>query len=89
MNRTKLNYWIDIGLAISFFICFITGIIKWPGLIKIIGIDLFRMLYFSNISRLHDVSGLVMGILVLIHLILHWGWIVSVTKNIIFKKNKK
>ncbi len=82
MNKLKLNYWIDVGLAISFFICFITGLIKWPGLIKIVGVSAYRTLSFSNISILHDWSGLIMGLLVLIHLALHWGWIVAVTKSI-------
>jgi len=82
MNKIKLNYWIDIGLALSFLICFITGLIKWPKLIKIIGVSAYKVLPKSNISTLHDVSGLIMGILVIIHLVLHWKWIVSVTKSI-------
>ena len=86
MDRTKLNYWIDIGLAISFFICFYTGLVKWPGLIKIIGVSAYKTLSFSNISRLHDLSGLIMGLLVIIHLALHWKWIVAVTKSIFCKK---
>lgn len=85
MNRTKLNYWIDIGLAISFFICFITGLIKWPGLIKIIGVSAYKVLHVKNISILHDWSGLIMSILVLVHLALHWKWLVCVTKSM-FKK---
>ena len=86
MNNLKLDYWVDVGLAISFFICFFTGLIKWPGLIKIIGASAYKILHVRNISLLHDWSGLIMGLLVLIHLILHWRWIVAVTKNI-FKKN--
>ena len=82
MNKLKLNYWIDVGLAISFFVCFLTGLIKWPGLIKIVGVSAYRTLSFSNISILHDWSGLIMGFLVLIHLALHWSWIVAVTKMI-------
>jgi uncharacterized protein DUF4405 len=88
MNRTKLNYWIDIGLAISFFTCFITGLIKWPGLVRIIGVSAYRTLHVKNISMLHDLSGLIMGLLVIIHLALHWKWIVAVTKSI-FKRGKK
>lgn len=88
MNRTKLNYLIDVGLAVSFFISFITGLIKWPGLIKIIGTSAYRALHVKNISLLHDWSGLIMGLLILIHLALHWKWIVCVTKSI-FKKDKK
>ena len=86
MNKTILNYWIDVGLAISFFICFITGLIKWPGLIKLIGVSTYRTLSFSNISMLHDWSGLIMGLLVLVHLVLHWGWIVAISKSIFIKK---
>ena len=85
MNRLKINYWIDVGLAISFFICFITGLIKWPGLIKVIGVSAYKTIQTSNISMLHDWSGLIMGLLVIIHLALHWKWIVCVTKNM-FKK---
>ncbi len=88
MNRTKLNYWIDVGLAISFFTCFYTGLVKWPGLIKIIGVPAYKALSFSNISRVHDLSGLIMGLLVIIHLALHWKWIVVVTKSF-FKKSTK
>ena len=82
MNKIKLNYWIDVGLAASFFICFLTGLIKWPGLIQVIGTSAYRSLHVKNISLLHDWSGIVMGLLVLIHLGLNWKWMVSVTKSI-------
>jgi len=88
MNRAKLNYFIDIGLALSFFIVFFTGLIKWPGLIKIIGVSAYKFLRFSNISTLHDYSGLIMGLLVLVHLALHWNWIVAMTKQIFSRKKK-
>ncbi len=81
MNRAKINYLIDIGLAISFFVCFITGLIKWPGLVKIIDANFYRFLSNRKISMLHDLSGLIMGILVMIHLVLHWKWIVAMTKS--------
>ena len=88
MNKLKLNYWIDVGLALSFFICFFTGLIKWPGLIKLIGTSAYKILHFRNISLFHDWSGLVMSLLVLIHLVLHWKWMVAVTKTI-FKRSVK
>jgi cytochrome b subunit of formate dehydrogenase len=88
MNKAKINYFIDVGLGISFFICFITGLIKWPRLIKIIGTTAYRNLNIRALSMLHDFSGLAMGILVVIHLILHWKWIVSMTKCI-FNRQKK
>jgi len=88
MDRMKLNFWIDVGLAISFFICFFTGLIKWPGIIKIIGTSAYRALHVKNISVLHDWSGLIMGLLIMVHLVLHWKWIVCATKAV-FKGEKK
>ena len=86
MNNLKLNYLVNVGLTISFFICFTTGLIKWPGLIKIIGTSAYKILHFSSISLLHDWSGLIMGLLVLIHLVLNWKWMVAVTKTIFKRK---
>lgn len=87
MNKLKLNYWIDIGLAITFLSAFITGIVKWPGLIRLFGIT-HRSLPMVQITFIHDWTGLIMGILVFIHLALHWNWIVCVTKRI-FQGDKK
>ncbi len=81
MNKIKLDYWVDVGLTISFFICFISGLIKWPGLVKMIGVSAYKTLSVRNISELHDFSGLIMGLLVVIHLALHWKWMVAVTKS--------
>ena len=80
MNRTRLDYWIDFGLLISFLIVTITGIIKFPGW------GLYGTLGFNNISKFHDWGGIAMAILVLIHLVLHWGWIVSQTKGLFRKE---
>ncbi len=88
MNRLKLNYWIDIGLSISFLVCFYTGLIKWPGIVKIIGVSAYKALHVKNITILHDWSGLVMGLLVFMHLALHWKWMVSATK-VVFKTSEK
>jgi cytochrome b subunit of formate dehydrogenase len=82
MNKSKLNYWIDFGLAITFLLCFVTGIIKFPILFQYV-----RTLPLKEISFIHDWSGILMSILVFIHLILHWDWIKAMTKQI-FSKNK-
>jgi hypothetical protein len=75
MNKVKLNYFIDVLLAISFFTCFFTGLVKWLGIAQ-----------SRNSSALHNWSGLIMGLLIFVHLVLHWGWIVAVTKS--FFKSK-
>jgi hypothetical protein len=86
MNKAKINYGIDIALAISFLACFATGIFKWPGFYNIIGTEIYRSVSMQKISRLHDWSGLIMGLLVFLHLILHWNWIVCMTKGIFRRK---
>jgi hypothetical protein len=80
MDKAKLNYIVDLGLIVSFLAAFITGLIKFPGLLRSIGIETAGIPY-REISRVHDWSGLVMGILVLAHIILNWRWIVAMTKK--------
>ena len=78
INKTKMNYWIDIGLLITFLLVTITGIMKWPGL----GVSrLFENIPWREMSLIHDWSGLIMAILVLVHIVLHWNWIIAMTKN--------
>ena len=47
-----------------------------------------KELPLKQISIVHDYAGLIMGSLVLVHLILHWKWIVVMTKNL-FKREEK
>lgn len=75
MNKLKLNYFVDIGMAISFVIVAVTGILKLP----VLGGKTEEYLF------LHDWSGVVLTAFVLLHLILHWNWIVCMTKGM-FKK---
>ena len=81
MDRVKLNYWIDYGLFLSFIICFVTGLIKWPDLIEIIGVEAYTILHIENMNTLHDWSDLAIGVLSIIHVGLHWKWIITTTKK--------
>ena len=85
MHRATLNYLIDLGLFISFLCVAITGILKMPGLVQNLGIS-YGHIPFNVITPLHDISGVVMSLLVLVHLVLHWHWIVGMTKNFFKKK---
>lgn len=70
MKKSDLNYFIDIGLGIFFFISFVTGILKFKEvLLFFTGFNI----YFSNywLNFIHDRVGILMGIFVFIHLILH------------------
>lgn len=76
MNRSRLKYYIDIGMGITFLLCFITGLIKWPT--KVIGAGGSRMIS----TMIHDFSGLFLGLFVFIHLLLNLDRIICMTKKI-------
>lgn len=80
MDKTKINYWVDVGMGIAFIFAFITGIFKFPVLTRSF-IGVFRLIPSRTMNIIHDWSGLLMGLLVLAHLILHWNWIVCMTKK--------
>lgn len=85
LERSKLLYIVDLGLAISFFSLFITGLIKFPRLIQFFGI-MQQALPIYEINIIHDWSGIIMGILVLVHLALHWRFLVAWTKRAVGRK---
>ena len=85
MDKLKLKYIINVGLLISFVAVFVTGIIKFPGLLASLGIGRSG-LPWAQISKVHDWSGLVMGILVFAHLVQNWSWMVATTKRYVLKR---
>ncbi len=85
MKRITMDYFVDIGLIITFAIAFVTGLIKFPGLLGKFGLHITD-LPIGRISRFHDWAGLIMGLLVLVHIVLHWSFIVAMTKKLILKK---
>lgn len=80
MDRPRLNYIIDIGLAAAFLISAVTGVLKWPGFARALGLRLT-----AKVSIIHDWSGIILAALVLVHLIMHYEWIKCMTKNIFGK----
>ena len=84
MKEVYTNYLVDAGLTVSFAVVLITGIMKWPGLQKAFS---FSIKQVKMMTLVHDWGGAVMSLLVIIHVILHWRWIVTITKSIF--KNKK
>jgi hypothetical protein len=78
-NRSITNYSIDLGIIVTSIILFFTGIIKF---LEIWGNFTGLSYLAALLSNLHDWSGLILGILVFIHLVLHWKWMVAMTKNL-------
>lgn len=90
MNKPKINYTIDLLTLISFLITAFSGLaIKFfmPS-----GVRQGRLQEFLGIqkgvwSEIHDWFGILFIVLAIIHLVLHWDWIVCMTKNV-FKADK-
>lgn len=61
-------------LLIATIICVITGIIKWPGLISALGLT-YRQVPVAIITDIHDWSGLLMTVLVMVHVYQFRGFI--------------
>ncbi|MDY7027389.1 MAG: DUF4405 domain-containing protein [Spirochaetota bacterium] len=96
INRGTLNYIVDIVIGAGFIVSMASGII-FLFLPQGGGFQGGRNIYFQaevlGMSRwflkdLHTYSSILMGIGVLGHLILHWNWIVCMTRNL-FHRGKK
>ena len=91
-NKARINYYVDILIGISFIVVALSGVIllfagsggyqggRNPHAQEVLGVS--RLLW----KDLHDWSGIAMMGGVLLHLVLHWKWIVCMTRNI-FKGN--
>jgi len=87
--RKPINLVVDIVLLIAFLLVVITGIIKFPGFLPFLGVNPL-MIPLNELSFIHDWSGILLFGLVIIHLALHFSWMVSTTKTLIhpMKTNK-
>ena len=89
MGKSKINYFIDLLMIILFVINSLTGLIIFfflPSGVKKGSYQEFLGIIKQNWVDLHNWSGLLLILLVAIHIILHWNWIVSMTKSLIQKK---
>ena len=85
MKRSVLNYTVDMGMFISFVAVVLTGIAKFPLLLRTLA---RRGLYLPSgeITFIHEWGGALMAVCILLHLILHWNWVLSSTRRIFVKK---
>jgi cytochrome b subunit of formate dehydrogenase len=92
MDKVKINYFIDVLLALSFVIVAITSLIIFfflPSGVRQAGYQTFWGITKRVWSQIHTISGLSMIALSLIHLILHFNWFVCITKTFFKKKSKE
>ena len=86
MNKADLNYFVDFLLFISFLVTAVTGLVLFLFFEEGVqrgGYQEFLGLIKHDWTMVHNWAGIAMVILAAVHLVLHWGWIVSMTKSVI------
>jgi len=78
MNKIKIYFWLDILMLIFFIIVAISALILFTGL-RLEGIR------NQDLKLIHNYSGLILIIIMVIHFLLHFKWVTSVGKSL-FKK---
>ncbi len=92
MINPKTNYAVDFLMVISFIITSVTGLITFfflPSGIRQGSTQTFLGIIKGTWSFIHDWNGIVFIALVILHFVLHWDWIVSITKSIFIKNQGK
>ncbi|MFH1474214.1 MAG: DUF4405 domain-containing protein [Candidatus Aenigmatarchaeota archaeon] len=82
MNINIIKYVVNVGLIIVFFAISVTGLVKFPGLVQYIGMNRGSLPMYE-INLIHEWSGVVMVLLVLIHFILNIKWMIVMTKKLL------
>ena len=88
MKRKTVTQITTLLLLISTIICVITGLIKWPGLITGLGLT-YRQVPVTLITELHDWSGLVMTILVVLHVFQFKGMMKRMVRGLLQRDSTK
>ena len=88
MNMQLVQWSVDITMGITFLICFVTGLFKFTLFMRLLGLtDL--VLPLALMSDMHDWSGIALGFLVAIHLMINRRWIITTTKKILGANPRK
>ena len=91
MSKTRVLYWVAVAGAIALVVELVSGLVLWFAVSGGQG-PLLNLRHsgrsFAGIERgvwidVHDWAGLVLVAVMVLHLALHWRWIVRQTKAIL------
>ena len=91
-NKAKINYFLDLIIGLFFLVVAFTGLVlkfAFEENVRQGGYQVFWGITKHQWSAWHDVSGILMTVGVLVHLILHWNWLVCMTKTIFGNNSNK
>jgi len=92
MNKSLIDYIVDVLMGLSFLVTAMTGVIIFfflPGGVPRSGYQTFLGIIKQDWTSAHNWSGLIMIFLVLVHLVLHWRWILCMTKSLFASKKSR
>lgn len=84
MNKTKVNYWVDLVIMLAFILSAVSGIVFLFPMNGSTALGITYQLW----NQIHTWGSLLMIGGVLAHLVLHWKWIVAMTKKTFFSPAK-
>jgi hypothetical protein len=84
VNRAKLNYWLDAAIGVAFLLSAISGLVFLLPVGLSSGSGILGLSYQAW-DDLHTWSSLAMITGVLLHLVLHWRWVISMTGRMLSK----
>ncbi|HOZ36594.1 MAG TPA: DUF4405 domain-containing protein [bacterium] len=91
MDKNRINYTLDILMAVAALVVATTGLIiffflptgQWRG-----GWQEFLGIPKRILVDWHNWSGIILLFLIVIHFFLHWPWLIATTKNLFRTKNQ-
>ncbi len=87
MKKNTINYIVDWVAFLFFLITLITGLMRFSVILSFIIINI-GPIDVNLLNFVHRWSGAIMGVMILIHVILHWRWVKNNTKSL-FRSKKK
>ena len=75
MRKTTRNYWLDITMALLGLLLAISSFLLWVVFPR--GYHATRVVWVE----IHKWGGLALSVLVVVHLALHWKWVVRMTRR--------
>jgi hypothetical protein len=90
MNKAKLNYWVDVSIGIAFVLSAVSGLIFLLPANPDSGLNAGVLgISYQLWDQVHTWSSLVMIAGAAMHLVLHWEWIIAMTRRMLPKMKRQ
>ncbi|MGB9748457.1 MAG: DUF4405 domain-containing protein [Candidatus Woesearchaeota archaeon] len=96
MNKIRINYFLDLAMIVLFLVCAFTGVViffmgngGFQGGRNHNYRTNFLGMQRSSLKDFHSYSGIILIIMMTIHIILHFDWILNMTKSFFRKNNRQ